>query len=87
MSTTRGALRIVASDLPTVIVELNRILELLQQGGLVQFGLKLDTQTTAVPVDAPTAGQPNLRVVNVAGTHKLYLYNLATGWVVVGTQV
>lgn len=82
-----GQAQISATTLPEVVVQLNTILGRLQQGALVCRGLKLDTTRTTPPTAPPDAGDPNLVAVNVAGTVKLYIYDVAAGWVVCGTQV
>lgn len=65
--------------------DVNRILELLQVGGLLLGGLRMDTQRTVVPVDAPGVGQPNTVMVNDAGTFKWYTWDGAA-WVTIGSQ-
>jgi hypothetical protein len=65
--------------------EVNRILALLQSGGLLLGGLRLDTQRVAVPTAAPEPGSPNLVLVDDAGTMTFYVWDGAT-WRVVGTQ-
>lgn len=85
--TQLGQVQISATTLPEVVVQLNTILGRLQQGAVICRGLKLDTTRTSAPTAAPGAGDPNLVVVNVAGTVKVYIYDVATGWVVCGTQV
>lgn len=81
-----GQVQLTATTLPDLLTQLNAILARLQQGNLILGGLKLDTNRTTAPSAVPGAGDPNLCVVNVGGTVKLYLYDVATGWVVVGTQ-
>lgn len=83
---TPGQLRLDAADWPTGRDQLNAILAKLQQGALTLRGLKLDIQLTAAPTGAPGAGDPNVVMVNVAGTVKLYVWTGAA-WVVAGTQV
>lgn len=74
------------TDVPALRVQLNRLLTDLQVGALLLGGIRLDIQRDTVPVDAPLLGQPNLVAVLVGGVVKLYLYDVSTGWVVVGTQ-
>ena len=54
--------------------ELNRILVLLQGGGLLLGGLKLDTQR-GVPTAAPQPGSPNVVLATNAGTIEGYAWN------------
>lgn len=82
-----GQVQISATTLPDVVVQLNAILGRLQQGAVIVRGVKMDTTRTTAPTAAPEAGDPNVVVVNIAGTVKLYIYDVATGWVVCGTQV
>lgn len=82
MTIRRGAYRIEATTIPELLVKINRFLELLQQGGLVLSGAKLDVQRTAAPSDAPSAGQPNLVAAVVGGVNKIYWWNGAA-WVAV----
>lgn len=81
-----GQVQISATTLSDVVVELNAILGRLQQGAIIVRGWKLDTTRTTAPTAAPGAGDPNIVIVNVAGVAKLYIYDVATGWVVCGTQ-
>lgn len=89
MSTTpvRETLLIPESveDVPSLRRELNLILTKLQGGGVLLGGLKLDTQRTTAPTVAPEAGTPNVVVINVSGTLKMYVWD-GSSWVVVGTQ-
>lgn len=83
---SRAQLRIEGDTLEDVLAQLNEFLRRHQTGGLVQSGLKLDAIRSAAPTQAPGPGDPNLLLVNVAGTVKLYLFD-GSAWVVAGTQV
>ncbi len=78
MTTLRSALRVDATDLPGLVEQLNGILARLSGGGMLLRGLRLEVRSAA-PSGAPGAGDPNVVIVNVAGTHKLYIYDVATG--------
>lgn len=84
--TFRQTMRFTATDVAGLKNELNTFMSLLQSGGLVQFGLKLDDTTrTTAPAAAPIAGSPNLCVVNNAGVKTLMIYD-GSAWVSVGSQ-
>lgn len=84
--TQLGQSQFSATTLPDLLTQLNAWVSKLQQGALWIGGIKLDTSRTTAPMGAPGPGDPNVVVVNVAGTVKLYIYD-GTNWVTVGSQV
>lgn len=79
-----AGLRVDASDLPTLVAQINQILERLTVGAAQLRGVRL-TVLDAAPTTAPGAGDPTVVVAVASGTQKLFLWT-GTAWVVVGTQ-
>lgn len=80
-----GQQQVTATTLPEVVRQINRILGLIQQGGLSLNGLKLDRSRSAAPTGAPGVQDPNLVLVDVGGVITLYIWD-GMNWTPVGSQ-
>lgn len=78
MRPLRSQARVTATDLPTLVTQLNDLLSRLQSGGLVLGGVRLDTLATVAPTGAPLAGDPLLRAATIAGVITYYHWDGAS---------
>ncbi len=67
------------------LVDLDRFLEKLQNGGMLQLGVKLEVHDGA-PSGPPQPGAANFRAVKAVGKWYLYLWN-GTAWVRIELKV
>lgn len=79
MSAVRSQMRVSATTLPELVVQLNDLLSRLQGGGMALLGLRLDTLATAAPTAAPQPGDPLVRAATIAGTLTYYHWD-GTSW-------
>ena len=73
MSTTlRSQVRVDATTVAQLVVQLNDLLARLQSGTLGLKGLRLDASSTVAPTAAPAANEPWIRAATIAGTVTYY---------------